>query len=111
MLMMQINEADDDHDAAEVGGKLLVVDDDDDVVGKVQQADDAGGREEADLLEEATSHFPSRTSHPTASTSSSSPSMYSSCLRSSPTHYQPDWINISSRLHNSFQNPLESSTS
>ena len=71
MLMMQINEADDDHDAAEVGAKLLV-DDDDDVVGKVQQADDAGGREEADLLEEA--HFPSRTSHPAASTSSSSPS-------------------------------------
>ena len=75
MLMMQINEADDDHDAAEseVVGKLLV-DDDDDGVGKVQQADDAGGREEADLLEEATSHFPSRTSHPAASTSSSSPS-------------------------------------
>ena len=109
MLMMQINEADDDHDAAEVGGKLVVVDDDDDDDGKVQQADDAGGREEADLLEEATSHFPSRASHSAAS-SLSSPSMYSSCLRSSPTHYQPDWIKISSRLHNSFQNPLESST-
>ena len=71
-LMKQSNEADDDHDAAEVGGKLVVDDDDDDVVGKVQQADDAGGREEADLLEEATSHFPSRTSHPAASSSSPS---------------------------------------